>query len=190
MVSFHMIWKVEPVEDCVLPEGYSFSQFDPERDIEDWGNCIHPGLNDELDNAGTYRQEILGYPEINPTEDIWFLDDCGEHIGTVTAFVWADTGIGHIHMVGIRKDYRGKGLAKYLCYIAKKSLSERKVPFVTLHTDTGRPGALKSYLKAGFLPMGEKGNEEKTAKEIMNLYGMKEISVMNPDGSLFKRIEA
>jgi len=183
MVSFNMKWKTEPVEACILAEGYSFSGFDPEKDIEAWGNCIHPGLNDELDNQTAYRQEILGYPEIDPARDILFLDYRGEHVGTVTAFVWAKTGIGHIHMVGIRKDQRGKGLARFLCCIAKKTLAERGVPFVTLHTDTGRPGALKSYLNAGFLPIAPAGEEENIAREIMSLYGGESVRLLKEDGT-------
>ncbi len=175
-----------PVKEAPLPEGYSFSHFNPETDIAAWHTCILNGLCDGITDEQAYKQEIINFKDIVPENDIWFLDYNGEHIGTATAFVYKETNMGDMHMVGIRTDYRGRGLAKYLSQIVIKSLLERNVDFISLTTSEGRPAALKSYLTAGFLPVEyAEGMEERWLK-VMEKYGIDELQLLNEDATPLK----
>lgn len=189
MAQLKMYWLPDsPLEEMTLPEGYSFSHFDPEKDIQAWHDCILNGLCDGMTAEAAYKQEIIGYPDVVPEEDIWFLDYKGEYIGTATSFVFKATNIGDMHMVGIRTDFRGKGLAKYLSYIVLKTLQERKVRFVSLTTSEGRVAALKSYLTAGFLPVEyDEGMQERWEK-VLKTYNIPQIQMLNEDGTPYKII--
>ena len=142
-----MYWLPDtPIKEYELPEGYSFSQYKGEEDKEPWVRCVSPGLRADFDGRLT-----------NEGVDIWkvlfFLDYEGEHVGTISAYMQPAKGMCRIHMVGIREDFRGKGLSKYLMMIAEKKMKAEGVPLAYLTTDEFRASAVKSYLDAGFLPV-------------------------------------
>mgnify|MGYP007056213682 CR=1 FL=1 len=93
-----------PFEMEPLPDGYSYSKYDPDKDLHKWCDCLRNGnLIGERTDEEMFRDEIIGFKVINPAEDILFLDYNGEHIGTATAFVYPDTNLGDMHQVGIRE---------------------------------------------------------------------------------------
>ena len=176
-----------PIKEYPLPEGYSYARFNPARDIPAWHSCILNGLCDGMTAEAAYQQEIVNFHDIVPEKDIHFLDYKGEHIGTVTTFVFSESGFGDMHMVGIRKDFRGKGLAKYLSYIALKSLEPLHVT-VSLTTGEGRVAALKSYLSAGFLPVEYAEGMVDRWEKVLATYGIDHIQMLNEDGTPYKVI--
>ena len=176
-----------PIKEYPLPEGYSYSGFDPAKDVQAWLDCIQPGLCDGMTAEAAYRQEIVNFHDIVPERDIHFLDYKGEHVGTVTSFVFSESGFGDMHMVGIRKDFRGRGLAKYLSYIALKSLEPLGVT-VSLTTGEGRVAAVKSYLSAGFLPVEYAEGMVDRWEKVLAAYGIDRIQMLNEDGTPFKVI--
>ena len=184
-----MYWLPDtPIKPLELPEGYSFSHFDPAKDIHEWHNCILNGLCDGISDEQAYQNEIINFHDIVPEEDIWFLDYNGEHIGTVTAFVYKESNIGDMHMVGIRTDFRGRGLAKYLSYITCKTLKAKGVRFISLTTGEGRKAALKSYLTAGFLPVEYDEGMQERWENVLAMYDMDSIQMLNEDGTPYKMI--
>ena len=92
-----------------------------------------------------------------------------------------------MHMVGIRKDFRGRGLAKYLSYIALKSLEPLHVT-VSLTTGEARVAAVKSYLSAGFLPVEYAEGMVDRWEKVLAAYGIDRIQMLNEDGTPFKVI--
>lgn len=187
MAQLKMYWLPDsPLEELTLPEGYSFSHFDPQKDVQSWHNCILNGLCDGMTAEAAYVQEIVNFHDVNPTEDIWFLDYMGEHIGTATSFVHKATNTGDMHMVGIRTDFRGKGLAKYLSFIVLKTLKERGVRFVSLTTSEGRVSALKSYLTAGFLPVEYDEGMQERWEQVLKTYNIEKIQMLSEDGTPYK----
>ena len=176
-----------PIKEYPLPEGYSYSGFDPAKDVQAWLDCIQPGLCDGMTAEAAYRQEIVNFKDIVPERDIHFLDYKGEHVGTVTSFVFSESGFGDMHMVGIRKDFRGRGLAKYLSYIALKSLEPLHVT-VSLTTGEARVAAVKSYLSAGFLPVEYAEGMVDRWEKVLAAYGIDRIQMLNEDGTPFKVI--
>ncbi len=190
MAQLKMYWFPDtPIEEVALPEGYSFSHFDPAKDIHAWCDCLRGGalIDGRSDGVG-FGQEIIDFPDINPAQDIQFLDYKGEHIGTATAFVHKAANIGDMHQVALRKDFRGKGLAKYLSYIVLKTLKERGVRFVSLTTGEGRPAAVRSYLAAGFRPVQyDVGMEDRWAV-FMERYEIDSLPMYYEDGTFYKTI--
>ncbi|MCR5151399.1 MAG: GNAT family N-acetyltransferase [Clostridiales bacterium] len=181
-----MYWLTEnELEDLTLPEGYSFSHYKGPEDIHVWNLCttvVYENVNDEL----RFKREIFDFQDINPFEDVWFLDYKGEHVGTATSFVHLSTGTGDMHWVGIRPDFRGKGLAKYLSYIVQKTLKDRGVPYVSLTTGESRVSAVKSYLTAGFLPVEYAEGMQARWISVMRTYGIKSLQYLNEDATPFK----
>lgn len=190
MAQLKMYWLPDTqIEEVTLPEGYSFSGFDPEKDISIWHNCILNGLCDGISDEQAYQNEIINFHDIVPERDIHFLDYNGEHIGTATGFVYKESNMGDMHMVGIRTDFRGRGLAKYLCYIVLKSLRERNVKFVALTTGEARVPAVKSYLKAGFLPVEYDEGMEERWRNVMEMFGIDSLQMLNEDGTPYKLLK-
>ncbi len=178
-----------PLRWAPLPEGYSYSHYDPETDLHKWCDCLRNGglIGDRTDEE-MFRDEIVNFKVIDPANDILFLDHNGEHIGTATAFVYPDTNMGDMHQVGIREDYRGKGLAKYLSQIVIRTLLERKVKFIALTTGEGRPAAVLSYLKAGFQPVEYDYRMQTRWEAFMRKYDIESLDMLYDDGSPYKTI--
>ncbi len=178
-----------PLKWAELPEGYSYSHFDPETDLHKWCDCLRNGnlIGDRTDEQ-MYFDEIINFKVINPAEDILFLDYMGEHIGTATAFVYPDNNMGDMHQVGIREDFRGRGLAKYLSQIVIRTLLERKVKFIALTTGEGRPAAVRSYLSAGFQPVEYDYRMESRWRAFMRTHGIERLDMLYDDGSPYKTI--
>ena len=177
-----------PINEVPLPEGYSVSRYQTEADKLAWCECCKNGLvGDDADEA-TFDDRITNDPNINIYEDVFFLDHNGEHIGTVTAFYNAEKNFGDMHMVGIRTDYRGKGLAKYLNFITLKHLLPKGVDYIVLTTDEWRVAAVKSYLSSGFLPV--EYNEGMTDRWLaeMELYGIDRLTMLSEDCKYLKTL--
>ncbi len=119
-----------------------------------------------------------------------FLDFNGEHIGTVTAVFHKEENIGEVHMVGIKKEFRGKGLSKVLNSAALIKLKNDGVKYVYLTTDEWRGPAIKGYFTAGFLPVlystGMKERWEKVLKE----HSIPKCDMLCEDGSFYMTIFA
>ncbi len=180
-----------PFEEPVLPEGYSYGRFDPDKDRHAWCECLRGGhLIDGRTDEEAYRDEIINFHDIVPENDIQFLDHNGEHIGTATAWVHKATNVGDMHQVGIRADYRGKGLAKYLSYIVLKTLFDRGVKYISLTTGEGRVAAVKSYLNAGFLPVEYAEGMQDRWEAVLKTYGIPSIQMLDEDANPYKIIYA
>lgn len=178
-----------PIREYTLPEGYSFSHFVPGADVHAWCECLRGGnLIDSRTDEEAYRDEIVNFKDIVPENDIWFLDYNGEHIGTATSFVHSADNTGDMHQVGIKDGFKGKGLAKYLSYIVLKTLRDRGVKYVSLTTGEGRVPAVKSYLSAGFLPVEYDEGMEERWKNVLKMFDIDNIRMLNEDGSFYKVI--
>ncbi|MBQ7541296.1 MAG: GNAT family N-acetyltransferase [Clostridia bacterium] len=173
-----------------LPEGYSFSNYREEADKLAWTACCRNGLvGDEQTAEEAFYGAIGSRDDICPQEDVFFLDYNGEHIGTVTAFVREDDGAGDVHMVGIRTDFRGRGLGKYLNQKAIQVLAARGVPYALLTTDEWRKSAVKSYLTAGFLPVEYAQGMQDRWEAVLEEYGVDRVQMLYEDGTPFRMVE-
>lgn len=140
-----------PVQN--VPEGYSLSNYRSAADVRPWIECCKRGLI--ADDAGeeVFDSRIRNYPDVCMETDVFFLDYLGDHVGTATAIYHPDGRWGELHMVGIREDFRGKGLGRPLNAAALNKLLAQDVRYIMLTTDEWRKPAIRSYLSAGFLPV-------------------------------------
>lgn len=187
-----MYWFTDsPLEELTLPEGYSYSHYSHKthaRDVHDWNESIRTWDVSDISDEARFKQEIFDFKDIVPEEDVWFLDYNGEHIGTATSFEWGNSGVGDMHWVGIKAEYRGKGLAKYLTYIIQKTLRDRGVKYVSLTTGEARVAAVKAYLTAGFLPVEYDEGMVERWEAVLDTYNIDHIQMLNDDATPFKTI--
>lgn len=177
-----------PINEVPLPEGYSISNYKTEADKLAWCECCKNGLVADDADESTFDDRITNDENINIYEDVFFLDYLGEHIGTVTAFVRKKDNTGDMHMVGIRTDFRGRGLAKYLTFITAKKMDAAGVKWTELTTDEWRKGAVKSYLTGGFKPVEyDEGMPERWAA-VLEDYGIESVDMVNEDGTFFRTV--
>ena len=178
-----------PVRSDPLPEGYSFSNYRCEADKDAWTACCRNGLvSDDETAEQAFYGAIGSRDDICPEEDVFFLDYKGEHVGTVTAFVRGEDGAGDMHMVGIRTDYRGKGLGKYLNQKAIAALAARDVPYILLTTDEWRKAAVRSYLTAGFLPVEYAQGMQDRWEAVLEEYGIDSVQMLYEDATPYHTV--
>lgn len=184
MAQLKMYWLPgTPIAQYELPEGYSISNYKTDADKLAWCDCCKNGLVGDDAGEQTWYDRIGGDPNINPYEDVFFLDYKGEHIGTVTAFVHKNDNTGDMHMVGIKTEFRGRGLAKYLNMITLNHLAPKGVRYIHLTTDEWRKGAVKSYLSGGFLPVEYDTGMEARWQAVINEYGIEKVDMLNDDAT-------
>ncbi len=177
-----------PMREDPLPEGYSFSNYKDASDKLGWAACCRNGLIADADpDEAAFDSAILSWDEIVPERDVFFLDYAGEHVGTVTAFV-REEGPGDVHMVGIRSDFRGRGLGKYLNQKAIAVLAARGVPYALLTTDEWRKAAVRSYLTAGFLPVEYAEGMEDRWQAVLEEYGIDSVQMLYEDATPYRVI--
>ena len=179
------------IKEYELPEGYSFSKYKNVKDRDAWVEICRNGLvGDGHDGFRGFGDAIASQEDIDPERDMFFLDYKGEHIGTVTAFRHKATNVGDMHMVAIREDFRGRGLAKYLNFITQKKLAAEGVKYVFLTTDEWRKGAVKSYLSGGFRPVEYDEGMEDRWRAVLKDLGVPAADMVDDDGNFYKTITA
>ena len=189
MEQLKMYWLPgTPIRNDPLPEGYSVSRFTKDEDRLAWCECCKNGLIPDDAGIEAFYHDIESRPDINIYEDVFFLDYQGEHVGTVTAFIHKDSNIGDMHMVGLKPEFRGRGLAKYFCIITEKKLSEAGVPLIRLTTDEWRKSAVKSYLSGGFLPVDYDTGMEERWRAVLTEYGIPRIDMLDDAGHYYKTL--
>lgn len=189
MAQLKMYWMAgTPVDDLPLPAGYSISNYKDASDKAAWLECCKNGLIDDDADEEVFDSRIERHDDINMYTDVFFLDFAGEHIGTVTAVCHKQGNWGEVHMVGIRTDFRGKGLGKHLNHIAVKKLRDDGVAFIELTTDEWRKAAVKSYLSSGFLPVEYDENMKERWEAVLFEHGIDSVDMVFEDGSFCRKI--
>ncbi|MBQ9544347.1 MAG: GNAT family N-acetyltransferase [Clostridia bacterium] len=84
---------------------------------------------------------------------VYYISVGHRKIATVTAtHNPAYPGNGWLSMVGVHRDFAGRGYGKALVMIALDALKRRGYPSAMLSTDDDRIPALCTYLSSGFVP--------------------------------------
>lgn len=178
------------IEDLTLPEGYSFSNYKDESDIDAWVKCCQNGLvsDDPEEGRQAWFNTIIGRPDIDIYNDVFFLDYNGEHVGTITCYLHSEDNTGDMHMVGMRTDFRGRGLGKYMNNMALKHIAEKNPKFVHLTTDEWRKAAVRSYLRSGFHPVKYSTGMKKRWEAELEAVGVDSVDMYNNAGKFYKTI--
>lgn len=178
------------VAECSLPDGYSLSAYKGKQDVMPWVQCCKDGLLDDDADERDFISRIKKHRDIRMKTDVLFLDCNGGHIGTVTAVHHKKKNIGEVHMVGIREEFRGRGLGKILNFAALQKLKNDGVKYVYLTTDEWRKSAVKSYLSAGFLPVEYDTGMKERWKAVLKEYSIPQCDMLYEDGSFCETLYA
>ena len=170
-------------KEITLPEGYSITLYNgSEKDMEDWVECCRNGLAGPDDDKIKFMRSICCRNDVDLYTDVFFIEHEGEKIATITAIDKTDNGMGYIHMVAIREDYRGKGLGKILNQIAINKLADNKVRIGYLTTDDWRKAACRSYLKSGMYPVNHDEDMPERWSALLKEFGMDKIQMLKETG--------
>lgn len=179
------------VKKCGFPEdrnGFSCRKFDgSEADIDIWLGICKNGLAAPDDGREKYENSMLkmeGYK----ISDTYFVLYEGKEVGTVTAIVYDEKKQGYMHMVAAVPEVRGKGIGAYMADIAAFEFFSRGCETAVLKTDEFRVPAVKSYLRAGFLPvLYSEGMEERWSLWLKQ-NGYKNIDMVDEQGAFVKTL--
>lgn len=189
MAQLKMYWlKGTPIPELELPEGYSFSQYTKESEKLDWCECCKNGLVDDEADEDTFDRRLTNRTNVNLETDVFFLDYKGEHVATVTGIFHPDKNCGEVHMVGMKTEFRGKGLGKYLNNVAIKKLAAQNVDYIFLTTDEWRKGAVKSYLSSGFVPVEYDIGMKDRWEAVLTEYNIDSVDMVNEDCSFCRTL--
>ena len=190
MAQLKLYWFTDsPMREADLPEGFSWRHPETAEDRSAWRACIRGGwlIDESLSDEAAWDKEIGSWRDIVPETDVWLLERRGTCVGTVTGFVRSD-GLGDMHQVAIRQDWRGKGLGKLLPVVVQKDLRRRGVKIVELTTGEARPAAVKSYLRAGFIPVEYDEGMPERWETFLETLGIDSVPMVLEDGSFFRTL--
>lgn len=146
----------------IWPKGIQVRAFDPEKDLRAAILAVRDAFRDHwgfveipLEKAIERQRHVMATdPDFDPT--LRFLALEGEEIAGVCygyPKAGADTSMGYIPTLGIRRPWRRHGLGLALLHHAFGEFSRRGIRKVALHVDsTSLTGATRLYERAGMRP--------------------------------------
>lgn len=156
MAQLIMNWKNDGKEYKMpsLPSGMEIKSLpEVENAVEIWVGIIRymwQNINNDID-AEFFRKtmtEHTGFDE----KGCYFLFVKGEPAATITVICDYVKKQGYIHMVSCKPEFRGMGIGHILNNIVIDALKKEGMETAYLTTDDWRLPAIKTYLKAGFIP--------------------------------------
>lgn len=161
MVQLKMFWRTEACEYPKQGDVFTYRAYRDEADIPVWVDICKNGLLSEEDNNGSFEKRMSG-EEGFKLSDVFFVEMNGVPVATVTAIPDRENRIGRVHMVAAKPECRGRGVGAILNEISKARFYECGCIGADLTTDEFRVPAVRSYLRAGFLPVEyDEGMEER-----------------------------
>lgn len=155
MEQLIMRWKYTDgakAPEVKLPEGFTVRSHDGSfEDVDRWLDIVQYGLTNGRCSRELFESCMLGHKNIE-YEKIFFIEKEGESAATITVICDNEASEGYIHMVACHEKYRGLGLGTAMNALAVKTLINSGMKTAYLTTDDFRIPAIKSYLRAGFVP--------------------------------------
>lgn len=171
-----------------LPDGFKIVKFKDESEISDWVDICKDGLINAENGEGKFRHELMELEGPDPYRDTYFIESPdGEKIATfsVVPDMWK-TGMGYIHMVACKDKFKGHGFGKFMADYALQKFVEMGKKKTFLLTSDNRLAALRTYIKAGYLPVNYIDNEGHDMIErwqnVVNTLAIESIQVLDNDG--------
>jgi mycothiol synthase len=148
-----------PVPQPAFPEGITVRGFHREEDARK----LHPAIGEAfaehwgfvVRSFEDWEQHRIESPEFEPS--LWWIawaedDDGGEPevAGFLLGGIGVEDGRGWVHSLGVRKPWRGQGVAKGLLHIAFAEFARRGIRDVSLDVDADNAtGATELYRRVG-----------------------------------------
>jgi mycothiol synthase len=140
-----------PVGPGEPPDGIRIRGIDPERDLRE----IHAIFVDAFRDEWGYREisfeewkgNEIDTPSFDP--DFWFIaEDQRAPVGAVSGLIWDE--LGWVGELGVRKPWRGRGIAAALLRRSFSTFGTRGLTRVRLNVDAENPtGAVALYERVG-----------------------------------------
>lgn len=193
MSCLKMYFNNPTARNIPLPDGFTVTKFQSEDDIEPWLEICRDGLIAPDAGVEKFRCELVDIDGPDPYRDTYFIEKDGKKIATYTVVpnMWS-TGMGYIHMVACRSEYRGLGLGKFMADDAICKLIDLKKERLFLLTGDARLPALRTYISAGFLPVNYIDEEGKDMVErwqnVVNALNIDSLDLLNDDGTFMQTL--
>jgi mycothiol synthase len=140
-----------PVDPGEPPDGIEIRWIEPERDLPE----IHATFVDAFRDEWGYREvpfeewkgNEVDTPSFDP--DFWFIaEDESGSVGAVSGLIWGE--LGWVGELGVRKPWRGRGIAAALLRRSFLTFGSRGLTRVRLNVDAENPtGAVALYERVG-----------------------------------------
>lgn len=170
------------VKATELPEGFSLRTY-REGDWKGWVDACSDGLGTADWSEKDFHEKMLAMEGLHPEGIFFVVDTDGQIAGTATG--WLKPGTGYVHMVGMRTDFRGRGLARPLNAAVLEYLLDKGCSRIVLDTDDFRIPAIKVYLALGFIPVLQDVDMRERWLAVMDVLGLKTLAAFDaPGGSL------
>ena len=155
MEQLKMRWTNDrkPAPELNIPDGCEIKRFtELDGALDAWLDIVQYGLSDGRKDAGYYKSVMLDWPDYSEDKNFFIVSD-GEPAATLTVVCHPENMEGYIHMVACKEKFRGRGFGTLLNNLALKVLKDEGMETAYLTTDDWRIPAIKSYLRAGFVPV-------------------------------------
>lgn len=170
-----------------LPDGFSVRSYTGEEDIPKWVEISKYGLQDAIKTTEDFNIHMLSHEGLYP-QNIYFVDHKGESVATVTAVVYPEKKQGYVHMVAAVPEIRGLGIGNELVNIVLNVFREYNLESAVLNTDDFRVPAIKSYIRAGFLPVLNGEDMESRWSRVLKECNIVSVNAVDENGNFIKRL--
>ncbi|MEM3789024.1 MAG: GNAT family N-acetyltransferase [Candidatus Bathyarchaeia archaeon] len=141
-VRFASLDDVKKLVKCYVEVWKSLGEWLPE-------SVINPELDDLLKPETVERLK----QQVEDANSIFLVaEEDGEIIGLAQGRVY--TGVAQLGFLGVRKEFRGRGVGESLLHRFIEEARKRKTQKVWLYTSPTLLPAIKLYIKNGFIPEG------------------------------------
>ena len=142
----------EPPVEPPRPAGVTIRPVELDRDERAFYEATQESHRDHWDAVSedfeTWRRKHVEPEDADPS--LWFVADAGGELAGVVDCAWKTMGKGYVRWLGVRSDWRGRGIGLALLLRAFHEFHERGEHSVFLHVDTESPtGATRLYERAG-----------------------------------------
>lgn len=161
---------LEALPELDLPEGYEIRAY---RAGDDRAWCAL--MEGEIGTGWTYekwRTEMVEQPQFDPT-GLFFAVKSGEPVASACAWCLPDrygSETGVLHMVAVHPDHRGQRLGREVSLAVLHFFRDNGYKDAALHTDEGRPAAVRTYYKLGFRPNFRSDEEKEGWSRVTRLW--------------------
>ncbi len=151
MSQLMMIYNDKKLPPVNLPYGFTIEVHKGTKEQIDGWIIACEELNGRLWSHDEFLEKMIGDKRLMPERILYIADNDGNIAGSAAGLI-DENNVGVLHMVGVAKAYRGKGLSKPVCAAVVETLLRAGVKEVILRTDESRIPAIKAYLSLGFKP--------------------------------------
>ena len=127
----------------------NFTELDDATDK--WLDIVQYGLSDGKKTKEFYYKVMTANATYSEERRFFVLEN-ERAVATLAVLCDYEKKEGYIHMVACREDSRGKGYGTLLNRVAEYTLKKEGMQTAFLTTDDWRIPAIKSYIRAGFIP--------------------------------------